>query len=90
MTPATDAQVRSYILQLLDDYKPHDWDETMIAVLDAFEAVDMSLYARQDETCLYELIRLGEVKERWRGDMATLQRIRVPITVERLQKTLWE
>lgn len=90
MTPATDAQVRSYILQLLDDYKPHCWDETMIAVRAGFEAVDMSLEARQDETCLYALIQLGEVKERWRGDMASLHRIRVPISVERLQKTLWE
>lgn len=90
MTPATDAQVRGYILQLLDDYKPHDWDETMIAVSAGFEAVDMSLDVRQEDNCLYELIRLGEVKERWRGDMATLQRIRVPIPIERLQKTLWE
>ena len=90
MTPATDEQVSNYILQLLDDYNPHDWDETMIAVSVGCEAVGLSLYARQEDTCLYELIRLGEVKERWRGDMASLQRIRMPIPIERLQKTLWE
>lgn len=80
---AKDSEVEAYILQVLDDFKEHDWDEAMIEVDEGFEKAGMRLYERQSETCLYGLVRRGDVVENWDGDFATLKRVKLkPATKE--------
>lgn len=73
-----DSVVESYILQVLDDYQKHDWDEAMIAAMEGFDKLGMCLGARQLEKCLHNLISKGEVVEKWSGDWATLRRVKLP------------
>jgi hypothetical protein len=74
----TNQQVRSYILQLLDDEKKHDWDDTLSEVGEAFEKIGERTAIRQEEECLAELVAEGlviEEESEWEG-MMTLRRIR--------------
>lgn len=74
----SNAQVKQYILQVLDDYKEHDWDDALIAVDEAFDKIGEPTGSRQDEECLAELISEGLVVEGesdWIG-MMTLRRVR--------------
>ena len=74
-----DSVVMDWILVILDDYKKHDWDDAMIKVDQGFERAGMVLQARQAESCLYKLVDQGKVVEEWKGDWATLRRVRQPV-----------
>lgn len=76
---APDSVVESYILQVLDDFRPHDWDDAMIAVSNGFAKAKIPLGIRQSEHCLEKLIARGEVIEKWVGEFATLRRVRIQL-----------
>lgn len=84
---ASNGTVDRWILQVLDDYKSHDWDDAMIAVSDGLRRCCMATEPRQEENCLRRLIERGEVEERWVGEWASLRRVKLdakPGTVTQL------
>lgn len=87
--PATDAQVESYILQVLDDFKEYDWDDAMELVDDGFERTGMTTELRQVETCLANLVTEGKIVENWDGDWCTLRRVKSQVAVSKQQPTLF-
>jgi len=69
-------KVQAFILEVLGDYKAHDWDDVMVEVDEQFEKAGMKLGMRQSEQSLAGLIDRAEVLQRWSGDFCTLKRVR--------------
>lgn len=74
-TAATDAEIKRFLVETLNEWGESDWDDVMIEVGDSFRKVGMMTDYRQEIRCLQELIDAGEVREKWRGDWATLAAI---------------
>lgn len=87
---ASDEEIKRFILIVLDDYEKHDWDDAMIAVMDGFAKVGLSIAPRQDELCLVSLIESGEVVESRNGTFLCLQRVRREPHVQSSQLDLFE
>lgn len=76
-----DKNVEKFILEVLGDYRSHDWDDVMTEVDSEFLKAGMKLGIRQSEHCLGNLVERKKVSQRWSGDFCTLKRIRKPVAV---------